>query len=190
MCLNFWQVVYIFNFFLLLALLFPQVMGIPVNRNSPHESKVGEGPRGRRPRCTAPVCAGCTAPKHSTALPSAQPGQVGIILTAVQVKQCAYLQGRRKSVLSCYPHPLFGAFSTVEGGGQDEEQTNEKVVEGEDLGHHGPLPAQPAGSKQPSSQNCSRTRTRQPDSSRGQATTLFLFFVKKMKYSNQRKNIF
>lgn len=82
-------------FFLLLALLFPQVIVIPVNRNSPHESKVGEGPRGRRPRRTAPVCAGCTAPKHSTALPSAQPGQVGIIFTAVRVKRCAYLRGER-----------------------------------------------------------------------------------------------
>lgn len=69
----------------------------------------------------------------------------------------------------CYPTPLCGVLSTVEEGSQDEEQTNKKVVEGEDLGHHGPLPAQPGHSKQPASQNCPRTRTCQPDKERGQA---------------------
>lgn len=162
-------------------------------RNSPRDCEVGEGPRGRRPRRTAPACAGCTAPKHSTAPPSARPGQVGIFFLAFFFFNCGASQttctpARRSSGgLSSYPHPLFCAFSTVVGGGQDEEQADKQVVEGEDLGHHGPLPAQPGGSKQASSQNCSRTRTCQPDSNRGRATRTFLFFVKRRKYSNQRK---
>jgi len=52
----------------------------------------------------------------------------------------------------------------VEAGGQEEEKANKKVVEGEDLCHHGPLPAEPGHSKQPSSQDCTRFRTCQPDS--------------------------
>lgn len=73
------------------------------------------------------------------------------------------------TIWMCYPSPLCGVLSTVKGGSQDEEQTNKKVVEGEDLGHHGPLPAQPGDGKQPASQNCPRTRTCQPENEREQA---------------------
>lgn len=50
----------------------------------------------------------------------------------------------------------------METGHQEEEKANEKVVEGEDFGHHRPLPAEPGHGKQPSSQDCSRSRTCQP----------------------------
>lgn len=36
--------------------------------------------------------------------------------------------GRQSSGKLRYPHPLFGAFSTVEGGRQDEEETDKQVV--------------------------------------------------------------
>ena len=42
---------------------------------------------------------------------------------------------------------LGGVFCTLEAGGQEEEHTNKEVVEGEDLCHHGPLPAQPGHSE-------------------------------------------
>lgn len=46
-----------------------------------------------------------------------------------------------------YPTPLGGTICTVEAGSQGEEPNEE--VEGEDLGHHRPLPAGPGHSKHP-----------------------------------------
>lgn len=47
--------------------------------------------------------------------------------------------------------PLAGIFGPMKAGSQEEDQTHEKIVEGEDFCHHGPLPAQPGYSKQPPS---------------------------------------
>lgn len=65
-----------------------------------------------------------------------------------------------------YLSPLGGIFGTVEAGRQEQEQADKKVVEGEDLRHHGPLPAKPRHGEQPSGQDCPRTRTCQPESGR------------------------
>lgn len=62
--------------------------------------------------------------------------------------------------------PLGGVFSAVEAGGREEEQTDEKVVEGEHLCHHGPLPAQPGHGEEPSGQHRSGAGARQPASER------------------------
>lgn len=75
------------------------------------------------------------------------------------------------NTLRRYLPPLGGVFSTVETGNQEEEQTNKKVVEGEDLCHHGPLPAQPGHGEQPSCEHCTGTWTRQPDGDGGGAFT-------------------
>lgn len=62
-----------------------------------------------------------------------------------------------------YLLPLGGVLGTVEAGSQEEEQTNKKVVEGEDLCHHGPLPAQPGHGEEASCQHCSGAGPLQPE---------------------------
>lgn len=66
-----------------------------------------------------------------------------------------------------YLPPLSGVFSRVKAGRQEEEQTNKKVVESENLCNHGPLPAQSGHSKESSSQYCTRAGTCQSDSDGG-----------------------
>lgn len=119
-------------------------------------------------------------PQHSAPQCAIWQGQAFLYHTVSSIwrndqRKLKGLQWGWKCAALSYLPPLGGVFSTVEASSQEEEQTNKKVVEGEDLCHHGPLPAQPGHSEQPSSQYCSRTRTCQPDSIHTTLKKIWLF---------------
>lgn len=125
----------------------------------PLEHKAGAGPREWWPAHTEPGCAGYRAPSHSTTPPNEQSAGGSTTRWAVHLRGA----GGHGMKTCRYLPPARGAFSAVKTGGQGEEEANEQVVEGEDLRHHRPLPAQPGTSKQPCSQDGTRSRTAQPE---------------------------
>lgn len=79
---------------------------------------------------------------------------------------CSEEADRRGRNVRTHLPPPAGTFSTMEAGSQEEDQTDKKVVEGEDFCHQRPLPAQPGYSKQPPSQYGPGSWTCQADSYR------------------------